>query len=386
VRAGSILFWKTLAARLASILRLMADRIDAPDADGPPADWVRRVRKGAPQLLKHPGEGGPPVQFARRFWGLFRGGTAPEPDHRSGAIEIVVPHSPEIPAPPQRRPVFRRVGRLWRRRAISTPAVEVPARSPKPEIASPSASPIQSAPANLDPQPSRSARVDESSSPPVTRIFPTPAAPISKPVVIRITGSEQSAPEQVRSVASEKAPAAPQRRHEAGKTTSTHPQGHVRRPSPPAPQFAAFWEVDSLQPEQALASPESPSKDARNRLPARAAQSRPDAFRAFESATAGDQSRPGAFPSFGAATVSERRQQPEFQQAPQRAPSQPDFKLVTRGVDGQPQALPSSAADPWPELPRESDPEPEELAAALGVWERSQRLALEQNGEGPWSV
>ena len=52
--------WKVLATRVAASLRLLADRIDVHEEDGPPADWVRRVRKGAPQLLKKPGAGGAP--------------------------------------------------------------------------------------------------------------------------------------------------------------------------------------------------------------------------------------------------------------------------------------------------------------------------------------
>lgn len=298
---------------------------------GAPLDWVERVRRSAPDLLRRPENGGTPVRFA-----------APAADRSSAAsFRRAEPRFQSRPAP---APVRMRTPNPAR---LSPARLAAPRVVPVSEVATPPAAARQA-------QPTQQAQQIRQTPP------PPPPAPVSKktPPNPRVNRRAPAAP----------APAAQAARWQALPESSPRPEpsGRSAPAAPPAPsarparEFIASWPDlpgTATAPEALPLYPPAPGPtdfgtdsdiaQAATPRPTEAAAENSVAFTAIDGNRASS-NLPGG--------------------APQRR--------VTLGQ-----------LDPrWPELPSEPSADSGESAVSTQAAQRASRLDQEQRGDAAWSA
>lgn len=301
---------------------------------GPPADWVERVRKGAPHLLERMGLryrlGQIPPELAASLVAVER------PERES---ELPPGEAPsEAPSP------------------LPEP-LEAGARRAEPRPFAPIESPLQArrelAPAPVQRAPRVAPRPERTVGAPVSRAL---APPVSEPLPGE--AGEASAPARVPPEAPH--PEAPPREPEAPRVTRPRAPAVERAPLPPVERAASMQPPRS--PVTRAPEPEPPAPEVA--APARGAVLAPAPPLEAESL------------AYRAAQASSR--EPTFRPQPAgRARTE-----VLRVDVPVPVLAPREArvAPVWPELPEAQGAESVDGSAVLREWERMRRLEREQRG------
>jgi len=338
---------RALLVRLAHALRRVADWLQPVQPDmaqsqleGPPADWLERVRKGAPQLLVPPAQGGTPQQFAR----VPRAPVMPP---------IPAPAVPQQLKPHTAAPGVPVVQLGNRRSGISAP--EAPhVRHPEP------GTPV--APSETQRSRVRAPQLRLGRPLPSPTPFPPPSkAPAQQP---RAARSERPALPA--------SPTTPQLRPAPSVVTSAAP-GRARART--WPELPAPVTVRARPPQQARAPETSPESS--RPAPARNPDMPPRA-KSVHTLTAQPPEKPLALrPTEPVEIVNELDSS-----KPSHQPTAAIPNLRHRGTSAISPPPPNS----WPELPDEALPAQTDWAEAMARSARVGQLLAEQRGDASWSA
>ena len=399
---------RRLLASLAQVLRRVADWA-APEplatealSDGPPADWLKRVREGAPQLLVAPAEGGTPEQIARAS-GVPMPPRAADPEpvarrattRQSAPIRSSVrPLAPRAPAmgetvpppfavphatpPNSTTPETRRQhsGSQSTSPAKPTQRPANPATAPRlPEI-----QPVQLEPTPATPPLARVSKVQIDSRTRVSASAPSSAPPHKRPAAARILPTLFFTPRVQTQLAA----------------VAQHVPDPKPRMEPPAPDNPGRDRVAPPRPavklqDDSFRLPRQRALDASLICsgPPKPAAGEPD--RAVSLVTSRGFAGTSYFPSElvprqRIAAIESPRQTREFR----IRDSRPDVEVPVgrRSLAQIPLAPASPSATPniWPELPNDPEPTRSRWDDAEERRARIRELLAEQRGEAPWSA
>ena len=338
------------------------DRLAADEhAPGPPADWVERVRRGAPGLLEPslrrrggPAESPPTRRVARSQTELDpEPESLEEPEHGYRTEPTVADRRPLAPL---RIPLLRRV-----LRRVSPPspfkATPRPASEPVPHELEPAARLVDEPADSPAVEPEASLGLDTATR----RVEPngsSPAEPGRRRLVGENMRSAASAPPVSDGLERSQAPPIPDK-----------PERLQREPEPEPAEVVAF--------EAPVQRRTSGSERAANPGPPREARlARPAATNVVQADLARDErALEPSMPSPAPRRAYERPLEPFLTppSPPQESSVDPPSPPLRRA-----EPLSELAAHPWPELPPPLDQPDSDVEAALRAWEHQRRLDLEQ--------
>jgi hypothetical protein len=374
---------QALLVTLARALRRMADWAEPapqaatetapePAAGDPPADWLERVRKGAPELLVLASEGGVPEQLATLPQRPAPPGPSiAQPPRAAPARQPDVPHrsssSPRQPLPssfPAAPPPA-----VARRRAAPAPAPRIEAAK---RIAAPSK------PAPHDDAAPRTAAAPRPAPPvdaaPRTSLTPAPTSLVESAEPKRPSSATPAVDSERRP--NTPVPAPPRKAPAAIRIRPTVPLlRHESASPPPAPDTTREATQPQPWPElpAAVREPESPRTPPAAAPPAAASRPKPRSPRPQWPA-AGYLQIPPPPVAVNTESAARTRVAPSVAE-PQRAGRD---RIAVASFDFPPNV--------WPELPDDPATPQHEWAGTLERAARIRNLLAEQRGEAPWSA